>query len=301
MMNETSMTEGLPYFMNAATRARRGLCRAALVTAVISGVGAAYAAPATPAPRTAAPVDHSAGSITAVPVTAMLPANPAALPSSVLLFPAIVSTDTGADAAAPVAGAKSAGVAVAANLQTAQAIVTGALRTFLTRGKIGVVVYNRQLPSIQRAVNEGVKPEDAASGPGDDPRKAQRFADIVGATEYLTATIDNYAYNPATKTATFNLSLSRYASDGSPLGATEQKAVGSAPDSITGSHREAYAVAAAADVVAEQTVEGVYPQTVAVINPPKPMVKKRRTAKKLGGRFLVPVIAVGAALIAPHT
>jgi hypothetical protein len=268
--------------MKAATRGGRSFNNAAVFTALLAG---AASLPAVAAPQKMADK----------PMTAVVMSRPAALPTSVLLFPATVGSDAAGDAAATATTA-----AMTPAQQKTSAIVTDAVRSFMERGKVGVVVYSRRLPSIQRAVAEGVKPEDAAAGPGDDPRKAQRFAEIAGANEYLTETIDNYKYDPATRTATFDLSLTRFAADGTGLGASAQKAIGTAPAEVLGSHQEAYAVSEAARVVAEQSVEGVYPQTSVILNPPKPVARKRK-GKKIGGTFLVPVLAVGAAIIAPHT
>ena len=185
-------------------------------------------------------------------------------------------------------------------MREAQRIVTDGLRAMLERGKIGIVVYSRRLPSMQRAISEGVKPEDANAGPGDDKRKAQRFANIVGANEYLLTSIDSYKYDSTARMVTFNLSMFRYGADGTQLGTTVVKAVGTAPATVLGAHQEAFADEAAAQVASDQVSEGVYPQIAAVLNPPKEMSKKRH-GRKIGGVFLVPVIAAGAALIGPHT
>jgi len=211
-----------------------------------------------------------------------------ALPSSVLLFPAVVSAEGGAVAPAN-----------AATKQT-QEIVTDEIRRALEKGGIGVVVYSERLPSIQRAVQEGgtLKPEEAAKGPGDDPRLAQKFADIVGAKEYITVTVDNYVYDPKTHRATFNLSLSRNAADGSSLASSAEKAVGDAPSTTAGSMQEGSAVARAAEFVAQKSVIAVYPQSAAVYNPPPAPDKKTKRSSRLA--IIIPIAALAAFLLVPR-
>lgn len=173
------------------------------------------------------------------------------VPMSVILFPAVVSTADGAAPAEPTPAAR-----------TAQESVTDSLRRSLTRSGVGVIVYNRRLPSIQRAVSEGVlRAEDAAAGPGDDPRKAQRLAEIIGATDFITATIDDYKWDSAARMATFNVSVFRNAaSDGSPLGTAAAPGKGEAPADVAPSRQEGSATARAADAAAEQAVQGLFPR-----------------------------------------
>ena len=129
-----------------------GAAAAAFVALAVCGATRANAQTrrTTPAqPATAAPLvtaDNSAN-----PMQAM---KPAALPASVLLFPAVITSDNGAAAPAT------------ANTRAIQDTITESVRQYLQRGGVGVVVYSRRLPSIQRAVAEGIKPEDAAAGPG---------------------------------------------------------------------------------------------------------------------------------------
>jgi hypothetical protein len=209
------------------------------------------------------------------------------LPGSVLLFPAVIMADNGS-----VAPPSSTG-------DEAEEIITEAVRKFLSKAGIGVVVYSKRLPSIQRAVAEAtVKAEDAANGPGDDVRKAQQFAQLLGSTEYITVSVENYKYDTASRTATFNLSVERRAtSDAVTLGASAQKGTGSAPQDVAGLRQEGSAVARASEVVAEQTVTAVYPSAAAAINPPKEEKSKKK--KRVGAAaLLIPVVALGTWLIA---
>jgi hypothetical protein len=156
-----------------------------------------------------------------------------------------------------------------AAVRQVQEAVTDALRKQLSRAGVGVVVYDRRLPSIQRAVSEGgtagLRAEDAAAGPGDDPRRAQRLADIVGASEYITATIDDYRYDSATRTATFNLSVFRNTtSDAAPLGTAAAPAQGVAPADVSPSRQEGSASARAAETAAEQAVQSLFPRAAAL-------------------------------------
>lgn len=209
------------------------------------------------------------------------------LPNSVLLFPAVIVGTDGK----PVASTRGG--------DDAEAAITSALRNYLTKAGVGVVVYSQRLPSVQRAVSEAtVRAETAAQGPGDDVRAAQQFAQLLGATEYLTATVENYKYDTQSRTATFNLSVERRSTeDGIALGASAEKATGAAAENVAGIRQEGSAVSRAADVVAEQSVLAVYPQSAATLNPPRAVEPKK---KKLRGarNFLLPIIAVGAYLIA---
>jgi hypothetical protein len=294
--------------MKASMRSRRGVCGGILLTAAtllvvtgavraqdqgVGGGGRGESSSSRPVGGngvgTATRADSSA-------TTAGMPAP--VLPSSVLLFPAVIPGDEGAAAPAAAGAAQSAGPTANTARPVAEGIITDAVRRFLNRGGVGVVVYNRRLAAMERAVAEGLRPEEALRGPGDDPRKARQFAEILGANEYLTVLIDDYKYDPASRTATFNLSVARNAADGTSLGATAQKAVGTAPADIPASRREAYAVSSAADVVAQQTVESIYPGAAIRINPPKQPEKKRRRGV---GNLLIPAIAVGAAIIGTRT
>lgn len=210
------------------------------------------------------------------------------LPKDVLLFPAVVT------------GANGSVAPMTPQVKLVQEIVTEAVQQYLKKGGVGAVVYSNRLASVQRAVSsgEGLKPEDAAKGPGDDPRLAQRFADILGATEYILVSVDDYAYDAKTRRATFNLSLIRALADGTQLGTFAEKAVGDAPTDVSPSRQEGSAVARAAQVAGEKGVIGIYPQTAAAIQPP-PMAKpKKKTRSPLS--WIIPAAAVGAFLIIPR-
>jgi hypothetical protein len=207
----------------------------------------------------------------------------APLPANVLLFPAVIIGDNNAVATAT------------PTTKLTQEIVTDAVRKYLTKGGVGVVVYSNRLPSVQRAVSEGqgIKADDAAKGPGDDTRLAQKLADVTGATEYITVTVDSYAYDTKTRRATFNLSLERKAADGSSISTAAEKATGDAPADVAGPRQQESAVARAAEVVAQQGVLDVYPQTAAIFHPTKVVAKKKKHSP-LG--WLIPIVTVGGIL-----
>jgi hypothetical protein len=195
------------------------------------------------------------------------------------------------------------GGAVAADSPTVrqtQEIVTDAVRKYLEKGGVGVVVYSSRLPSVERAVQEGgsIKEQEAVKGPGDDPRLAQKFAEIVGAQEYIMVNIDNYAYDPKTRRATFNLSLTRSSADGTSLASSAEKAVGEAPATTVGNLQEGSAVARAAEFVAQKSVIAVYPQTAVIFNPPPQQEKKKARGSKLA--IIIPAAALGAFLLIPR-
>lgn len=188
----------------------------------------------------------------------------AARPGAVLLFPAATSGGTG-EVAAPAAGAPAP-----ADQQAGQ-MVTEALRKYLSRNGVSVILYDRRLPSVERAVAEGSLKLDDVAGPGDDPRKAQRLADLVGAPEYVTAIIEDYRYDAATRTASLNLTLSRNtATDGSSLGTAASPGTGVAPEDVARPRQEGSAAARAAEAAAEQTVDRLFPA------PPAPAVTTRK-------------------------
>jgi hypothetical protein len=166
------------------------------------------------------------------------------LPTNVILFPAEIS---------------GAGENPSRQILEAQEIVTDAVRRQMLKQGVGLTVYSRRLPSVQRAVSEGLKAEEAVN-PGDDVRKAQRLAELVGSTEFVTVSVDDYKYDPATRTATFSLSVFRNATvDGAPLGTVSEKATGNAPEDVAAPRQEGAAVARAAEVVAEQVAAALYP------------------------------------------
>jgi len=201
---------------------------------------------------------------------AALPKVTIEVPRDVLIFPATVDSG-GGDAAT-------------ANSPVARALpmVTEAFRNYLSRNGIGVVVYSKRLPSIERAVAEGqVKAEEAAAGPGDDPRNALRFAQTVGAQEYLTVEVQNYKYDANTRTATFNVSVYRNSSEdnGAPLSTVAKPAVGTAPAEMMPNRQEASAVSHAADQVAEECFQDLYPK-IAQLREAERMKAVKDTKKK---------------------
>jgi hypothetical protein len=275
---QRNRTEGqINRMMYTAQRIRRWVGGA-----VIAGALAATMTLVAPA----AQAQQSAVTTATRTVAAPLAQQP--LPSSVLLFPAVISAEGGAVAPAN------------AMTKQRQEIITDEVRRALEKGGIGVVVYSERLPSIQRAVQEGgtLKPEEAAKGPGDDQRLQQKFADIVGAKEYITVMVDNYQYDPTTKRATFNLSMSRNGADGSSLASSAEKAVGDAPSTTAASLQEGSAVARATSVVAQKSVIAVYPQSAAVYNPPPAPDKKAKRSNRLA--IIIPVAALAAFLLVPR-
>lgn len=175
--------------------------------------------------------------------------------SNVLVFPPVINDAGGA----PI-------TTLTKNQRDVMDIVSDAVRHQMVDSGLGTFVYNRRLPSIQRAVNEGLKAEDASMGPGDSDLKSQQFANITGASEFVNITIDDYKYDAASRTATFNVSLTRTATvDGVKLGTVAEKAIGVAPNDVAGPRQEGSAAARAADVVAEQVVVALYPETKAFV------------------------------------
>ena len=164
-------------------------------------------------------------------------------PSNILVFPAVVD------------GGRSESTRLVEDL------VTDAVRSQLAKLGISVLVYNKRLPSIQRAINENLITEkDADAGPGDDSRKAKRFAENVGATEYLTVFVDGYSYDAASRTAKFNLSVSRYNTEsGASLGAFARGQQGLAPADVAKDNQLGSAVARGAEVGADQTALALFP------------------------------------------
>lgn len=214
-------------------RAKRATAALALGLAALAGLGAAA-----PAAVRAAQSRAAAASV-------------ATIPTNVLIFPAEVPGANATGAAASEPAARSA--------RDVQEIVTDAVRSKMSRAGVGLFVYSRRLPSIQRAVNEGLKAEDAA-GPADDDTRARRLAEIVGASEFVVLSVENYKYDPATRTATFTLSaFRRSVEDGAPLGTVSESATGVSPEDIAPSRQEGAAVARGADVVSEQVVAALFP------------------------------------------
>ncbi|GAB4461705.1 MAG: hypothetical protein OHK0029_27430 [Armatimonadaceae bacterium] len=212
----------------------------------------------------------------------------AKLPNNVLLFPAVITGEGGAV------------VEMTPQTQQLQEIVTEAVRNNLARGGVRAVVYSNRLPSIQRAVAEGqgLKPEDAARGPMDDARLASRFAEIVGASEYVVVSVDNYSFDPQSRRATFNLTLIRSETSGASLATSAEKAVGEAPADVPNSLREGSAAARASELAAEKSVINIYPQSAVLINPPKPVEQKKKRKSPLS--YIIPAAALGILLLVPR-
>lgn len=224
---------------------------------------------------------------------------PGVAPPSVLLFPATLSAGTGegapsparpapadSPAAVPVPGEDArpdgegatrtpgdgevAGSSLSPVERQTQEIVTEALRNQLRARGVNVVVYDKRLPSIQRAVAENTLNINDAAGPGNDERTARRLAEIAGASEFVTATIDDYNFDTATRTATFNLSVFRISTaDGSTLGTSAAPGKGVAPADVATSRQHGSATSRAAAAAADQAVQNLFPR-VTVVEAPKP-------------------------------
>lgn len=193
-------------------------------------------------------------------------------PRSVLLFPAVVGAPEGAAATAEPTRA----------VRQIQESVTDALRKHFARNGIAATVYTRRLPSIQRAVAEGtLTAEVAATGLRDtaDNARAQRLAETIGANSFVTATIDDYRYDAATRAVTFNLSVSHIAAgeDGT-LGTAAAPGRGEAPADVAGSLQEGSAGARAAEAAAEQAVQGLFPRA------PEPNPAQKKQTQTQGRR-----------------
>ena len=180
------------------------------------------------------------------------------MPRSVLLFPAVV------EAQAPEGAAAATTAEPPRAIRQIQESVTDSLRKHLARNGVTATVYNRRLPSIQRAVTEGSLTADVANtGLRDtaDNARAQRLADIIGANSFITATIDSYKYDAATRTVTFNLSVSHVATgEGNTLGTAAAPGKGEAPADVAGSLQEGSAGARSAEAAAELAVQGLFPR-----------------------------------------
>lgn len=201
--------------------------------------------------------------------------------NSVLLFPAVVDGNRND------------------STRLTEEIVTEAVRTQLAKIGVTAVVYNKRLPSVLRALTESdrvLTEKDVEEGPGDDTRKAQRFAEVVGAGEYVTVFVDNYSYDANTRTAKFNLSLSRYnTTSGKALGTFANSQQGVAPADVAKARQEGSAIARASESGAQQGIGNLYPQRTVVTtntNKAKTTTKasKRSTTEKkvttLFGAFL---------------
>jgi hypothetical protein len=202
-----------------------------------------------------------------------------AVPGSVLVFPAYVD-----------------GAANNPSAKLAQKLVTDAVRKYIGRLGLGVVVYDKSLPSVQRAVQEnekGLKAENAAAGPGDDPRMARTLAEVSGASEYVVTIIDDYKYDSKTQTATFNLSLTRSTTaDGAAVNTVANKQSGVAPSDVAPSRQEGSAIVRAADSGAEQGVAQLYPE----MKVPVQAVKVVKTRSRLE-KYALPGFVIGLGVL----
>jgi hypothetical protein len=183
--------------------------------------------------------------------------------NSVVLFPAVVSSD-------------------GSSAKLAREIVTDAVKRFLTKSGAGVTVYNKRMPSIVRALNENEKmftEKDIEAGPGDDNRKSQRYAEVIGANEYVTVFVDDYKFDAATRVAKFNLSVSRYnTATGSALGTYAKMQQGLAPADVAKPNQEGSAAARGAEVGSEEAIRALFPQPAAAMS--APMKKKKAGGDK---------------------
>lgn len=195
------------------------------------------------------------------------------VPSSVLIFPAHID-----------------GAATNPSAKLTQKLLTDALRKYVARLGIGAVIYDKNLPSIQRAVQEsekGIKADEAAAGPGDDMTKAKRLADVSGAPEYIVAIVEDYKYDAKSKTATFNLSLSRSSVADGPINNIANKQSGVAPSDVAPSRQEGSAVTRAVEVAAEQGIAQLYPDVRVPEMKVKPTTKRTTAAKYAVPGFLI--------------
>jgi hypothetical protein len=194
---------------------------------------------------------------------AVMPGKAQAQTNSVLLFPAVVDGNRNE------------------STKLVEEIVTESVRAQLAKVGITAVVYSKRLPSVQRALNESDKiltEKDADAGPGDDTRKAQRFAEVVGAGEYVTIFVDDYSFDASTRTAKFNLSLSRYnTTAGKALGTFANGQQGVAPADVAKARQEGSAIARAADTGTQQGVTNLFPQMAKMATTAK--AKPTKTAK----------------------
>lgn len=147
-------------------------------------------------------------------------------------------------------------------------VVTDALRSRLKTLGTSVVIYSPKLASIQRARDEQqIRKEDAEAGPLDDRRKAQRMAEIVGASEYISVFVDGYTFKSDSRSASFNLNINRYlTNDGSPVGTFTKSQAGMAASGVSVPRQEGSAVARAMEVGGEQGVGDLYPAATILEN-----------------------------------
>lgn len=198
------------------------------------------------------------------------------MPRAVLLFPAVMGGDEGGDGSGAAGGTKASS---GNSMRPLQDAVTDALRKYLVRSGVSVTVYNKRLPSIQRAVAETALPKmqaDEGLRDSTDNARAQKLADLVGATSYIIPTIDDYKYDAATRTATFNLSASHIATGGKgSLGVAAEPGKAEAPADVANALQEGSASARAAEAAAERVVVGLFPRPAAPAEPAKKNDRRR--------------------------
>jgi len=239
------------------------------------------------APRALAQQQSSSGSMTAMGRTNQ---TAPAMIRSVLLFPPVMAGGSGGGDATAAPATPAAGAEMSPSARMLQESLVDAMRKALNKSGVSATVYNRRLPSIQRAVGETtLKADEAAAGlrDGSDSARAQRLADIIGATSYIIPEIDAYKYDSATRTVTFNLSAQHFttAGGGASLGLSAESGKGEAPADVPNSLQEGSAIARAAEATAERVVAGLFPR------PPQEDTKKieRRAVQRTGTpRWVLP-------------
>jgi hypothetical protein len=177
--------------------------------------------------------------------------------------------------------------------QQLQEALTDAFRKNLSRAGVNATVYNRRLPSIQRAVSETtLKVDEAAEGLRDtsDTARAQRLADIVGAEGYIVPTVSDYRFDAATRTVSFNLEVAYQSTPtGASLGAAAVPGRGEAPAGVPNSLLEGSASARAAEAAVERVVNDLFPRPAALENngdkQPEAQQKQRRSRSS---QYLLP-------------
>jgi hypothetical protein len=187
------------------------------------------------------------------------------VPTNVLIFPANVTTGSGGQ------DTSGGGTALTPAQRNVQQVVTESFRRYFSHAGIGVVVYSHFLPSVERAVSEGaIKPDEANAGPNDDGRVALRFANLVGALEYVTIDVTDYKYDAIARTVNFNVSVQRCTTEGAtdtgtPLALVAKPAIGTATADLPVYRQERAAVDNAARAVADETFQDLYPQIAQMV------------------------------------
>lgn len=208
---------------------------------------------------------------------------------SVLLFPAGFAGD-GMAAAAPAAAGAARTLSPAQ--QQLQESLTDAFRRSLSRAGVNVTVYNRRLPSIQRAVTEtAITADIAAEGLRDtsDTARAQRLADIVGADAYIVPTVSDYRFDAATRAVSFNLDVAYQSTrTGTSLGAAAVPGRAEAPAGVANSLLEGSASARAAEAAVERVVNDLFPRPAAAENGGNKPAAQQRPRRSRTSDFLLP-------------